>query len=103
MPSPVAEEAEKEASLLFTQGSLRTGLQKEELRACLYPISLGSWEKLVKKGSVPPLLPADRTRAPVTQSLPFLPLRRRCPMGGMGGERLHSKKMISGSPLWPVW
>lgn len=102
MPRSIAEEPEKEGSLLFTQGSLRTGLQKEELRACLYPISLGSWEKLVKKGSVPPLLPADRTRAPVTQRN-ALPLRRRCPMGGMGGERLHSKKMISGLPLWPVW
>jgi len=75
MPSPIAEEAEKEASPLeaekeasplFTQGRLRTDRQEDKLWACLYQVRLGSWEKLIKKGSVPPLLPADRSRPPMT-------------------------------------
>lgn len=88
MPGYISEEAETEAGPLLTQRRLRTGLH-EELLACLYHIGLGSWVKLMKKGSVPPPPPTNRTRPPVTSDRFF------CSKDEMLNERGRRKETSS--------
>lgn len=90
MPGYVSEEAEEEVSPLLTQRRLRTVL-REELLACLYQAGVGSWEKLVMMGPVPPPPPTNRTRPPVTSERCFCP-KDKMPDGRGWGKETSSYK-----------